>query len=287
MEKGIDRKADGAEEKVSKGCLRKFRLFLNRPVVYYLKTLIRLYPERFPNTQCLEKDRDDVNLQTIHPQNNEHELAVYLNSHGINIIMLEDMIRQIIGVRKELKQLREKEIELAVIPHATRNELISVLNNPDVQHVVVSGHGSWNTWVDNNFKEVKNTDLEMEKGMPKKKTFIRATCGSIYTNDEFEDQFGTPFSEEVYGRHGIVKTKKAVSKPVVKTSKNEFELVKDQKIIRPNIVKIAHLAKHFPKFFIGFQIEVFKSLVQILSWPITIPYKICRLLFRGVRKNKT
>ena len=283
MEKEANKKACDAEEKVGERCLRRFRHHLfGKPAVYYLKTLIRLYPEKFPNTQCFEANKDDIDLQTIHPQNNEHELAVYLDSNGIDILIIEETIKQIISVRKALKQLREKEIELVIVAHATRNELMAVLNNSNVQHTIVSGHGSWNSWVDDKRKEVKNTDLEIEEEMPKKKTLIRATCGSIDINDEFEDQFGAPFSEEVYGRYNFTYLDKITSNPLTKISKNEFESEKDQKIIRPNAVKIVHFVKHFPKLFIEFEMRVLKKAIHFLTFPITVPCKICRLLFRGI-----
>ena len=126
-----------------------------------------------------------------------------------------------------LKQFQLTRLRLFVLLDATLADLEAAIENENIDHIIVRGHGDWTGWTDNNGITISNkfiylSDEENEDNIRKKKSFIRHTCGQPTIRDTFKDQLGTPFAHEVFGRACSADHIDDLLDPLSKTSPQEF-----------------------------------------------------------------
>ena len=92
-------------------------------------------------------------------------------------------------LRKELIEIyRLKSLRIYIILDATKADLDNALNNPEIQHITVNGHGNWSEWIDSDGERVNNDNICVfdEEGL-ETKSFIRHTCGKPSEDDQIKE----------------------------------------------------------------------------------------------------
>lgn len=144
--------------------------------------------------------------------------------HVSRLVLKDNVCECVISLRNQLmKQYRLEALRVFLIDQAEEKDLIDAMKNPNIHHVIVHGHGSWDSWVDDNGKSINNEHLGCLKDVKKKKSFVRQTCGVPQEEQGYEDQFGTPFAEDIFGKSHITTQNTFKSEPMSKTSKADFD----------------------------------------------------------------
>ncbi len=222
-------------EKIEYGTYKALH-WLGTPTRVLTEAIVKSVSSLRKNTQVFNATLKDVDFRQLTPQNSQIPLAVILSStHQIESVFWLIKFLEIYTIRRSLKKkFGLSDLEIALVFGATREDLNDVLNNPRVQHVVVSGHGTWKEWIDSNAEPVTNRDLELEEGMPKKESFVRVTCGEPLHHDKFDDQLGTPFTQanNTFGRSRLTTAYEIYIHPLACTNPDEFERKRDRALYR-------------------------------------------------------
>lgn len=137
-----------------------------------------------------------------------------------------------------------KDMRLIALQDATRKDVRAAIDNPNIDHIIVAGHGTWSTWLDADGFHCDNSSINQDEETPidtfgghrsgvadkpeiknclhPKKSFTRHTCGHPYKSDEYEDQLGFPFAEHVFGRADISDDLDSLYHPLHQVSIEEF-----------------------------------------------------------------
>lgn len=121
-----------------------------------------------------------------------------------------------------MRHFRVQRLRIFVLLNAETRNLRDAIANPDIDHIVVHGHGSWSHWEGSSGHSFINGSIEPGKEPPLHKSFIRHTCGNPHSFDDFEDQLGTPFAKAVFGTAYITDNMDSTLDPLQTTSKQEF-----------------------------------------------------------------
>lgn len=168
------------------------------------------FNERNEDPNLVKKKEEPEDGQEVVPKNLKlHRIPKPQNGDSNAIILQSDFelrksprLGGVVKYKKELMWLFGlKGLRVFVIANATREDLMVAIQNRDIDHIAVDGHGTWGSWIDSEGAKVTNQDFKYTK--IEKKSFARHTCGHPGKNSHYDDQLGKPVAEYVFGNSKI------------------------------------------------------------------------------------